>query len=140
MAAPDGVDVPDTPTGEATDISVEMEAPGSPGAYQGYWQMESSNGVHFGERVYVKIVVAQPTPTRDSQSTVPVLIKNETGEALHLTLRGPATYEFTFAPGNRTIQMVPGTYNYEARGCGGATESGTKTISESTADWRWWCG
>lgn len=149
MAAPDAVEVPDTPIGETVDISVDMVAPDSPGTYQGNWQMQGPDGVRFGERVYVKIAVAQPTPTRDapqvtptrdSRPTVSILIKNETGGTLNLTLRGPAFYEFAFPPGNQTVQIVPGTYNYTARGCGGATESGTKTISEGTVDWRWWCG
>lgn len=140
MGAPDGVAVPDTPVGDTADIAVEMRAPDSPGIYQGYWRMESPDGVLFGDRVYVKIAVAEPTPTRDSRPTVSILIKNETGGTLSLTLRGPASYDFTFAPGNHTIHIVPGTYNYTGRGCGGATESGTKTISDSTTDWRWWCG
>ncbi|MFW6136098.1 MAG: NBR1-Ig-like domain-containing protein, partial [Chloroflexota bacterium] len=140
MAAPDGVAVPDTSVGDTADIAVEMRAPDSPGTYQGNWRMESPDGALFGDRVYVKIAVAQPTPTRDSRPTVSILIKNETGGTLSLTLRGPASYDFTFAPGDHTIQIVPGTYNYTGRGCGGATESGTKTISDSTTDWRWWCG
>jgi hypothetical protein len=140
IGAPDTVDVPDTTVGNTADIPVDMVAPNSPGTYQGHWQMQTPDGVLFGDRVYVNIAVAQPTPTRDTRPTVSILIKNETGGTLYLTLRGPAFYNFTFAPGNHTIHLVPGTYNYTARGCGGATESDTKTISESSTDWRWWCG
>jgi hypothetical protein len=67
------------------------------------------------------------------------LIKNETGGTVHLTLEGPESYEFTLPPGDQTIEVIPGTYEYEGRGCGEGIDSGTKTISESTADWRWWC-
>jgi hypothetical protein len=108
--APDGVAVPDTPPGGTADIAVSMQAPTTPGTYKGYWQMETPGGRCFGDRVYVMIVVPQPTPTPDVRPTVSILVINDTGGTLYLTLSGPAEYNFTFTPGNHYIQVVPGEY------------------------------
>ena len=140
MGAPDGVAVPDTPPGGTADIAVPMQAPTIPGTYKGYWQMQTPGGRRFGDRIYVMIVVPQPIPTPDTRPTVSILIINDTGGTLYLTLSGPAEYSFTLAPGNHYIQVMPGEYSYTGRGCGGAPKSGTTTLSEVTADWRWWCG
>lgn len=139
MAAPDGVAVPDTPLGGTADIAVTMQAPNSPGTYKGYWQMQAPGGRRFGDQVFVMIVVPQPTPTPDTRPTVSILVINDTGGTLYLTLSGPAEYSFTLAPGNHYIQVVTGEYSYTGRGCGGATKSGTTTLSDATVDWRWWC-
>lgn len=51
------------PPGQTTDINVNLVAPAQPGTYQGFWQMHDANGVPFGERVWVQIVVpGAPTP------------------------------------------------------------------------------
>jgi hypothetical protein len=65
MSAPDSVDVPDTVLGETTDLSVLMQAPGQPGTYKGYWQMQGPDGRHFGDQAYVLIAVgtAEVAPT-----------------------------------------------------------------------------
>lgn len=62
MGAPDSAPVPDTPIGDTVDISVEMIAPDAPGTYRGYWQMQGPDGDRWGSRVYVEIVVPEPTP------------------------------------------------------------------------------
>ncbi len=80
-----------------------------------------------------------PMPTRDPRPTVGILIRNNTGGTLYLSLSGPATYSFTIAPGSHTISVVSGTYSYTGRGCGGATKSGTYDLSWQTGDWNWWC-
>ena len=46
--------------GETYDMSVPMVAPGSPGSYGGLWQMVNGEGVPFGTRVWVQIVVPEP--------------------------------------------------------------------------------
>lgn len=51
--------------GQTADINVNLIAPSAPGTYQGFWQMNDTNGVPFGERVWVGITVpgvATPTP------------------------------------------------------------------------------
>ncbi|MFC1466472.1 MAG: transporter substrate-binding domain-containing protein, partial [Candidatus Brachytrichaceae bacterium NZ_4S206] len=49
--------------GGTADVNVNLVAPGLPGTYQGFWQMYDANGVPFGARVWVQIVVpGAPTP------------------------------------------------------------------------------
>jgi hypothetical protein len=61
MGAPDGVPVPRTAVGSTADINVPMQAPTIPGTYRGVWRMEGPDGVRFGDRVFVQIVVVAPT-------------------------------------------------------------------------------
>jgi hypothetical protein len=63
MSAPDGIPVPATPLGVTADMSVDMIAPGTPGTYKSHWQMQTADGVRFGDQAYVMIVVSVPTPT-----------------------------------------------------------------------------
>ncbi|MBA7490598.1 hypothetical protein ES702_01136 [subsurface metagenome] len=73
------------------------------------------------------------------QKHIPILIINNTGGNLSLSLSGPANYNFNIPPGQQNIYVIPGTYNYTARGCGGAVESGTENLSRSGHEWKWWC-
>ncbi len=50
--------------GQTIDISVPLTAPQAPGVYQGFWQMSNTEGVRFGQTIWVGIrVPAPPTPT-----------------------------------------------------------------------------
>ena len=40
--------IPDTPSGETLDISIEMTAPGGPGSYSGRWEVRSPGDVSLG--------------------------------------------------------------------------------------------
>ena len=73
------------------------------------------------------------------QKHIPILIINDTGGNLSLSLSGPANYNFNIPPGQQNIYVIPGTYNYTAKGCGGAVESGTENLSKSGHEWKWWC-
>jgi polar amino acid transport system substrate-binding protein len=48
--------------GETVDLQADLAAPGVPGTYQGFWQMNNGNQEYFGETVWVGIQVpgAQP--------------------------------------------------------------------------------
>lgn len=70
---------------------------------------------------------------------VKVVIENDTFGLLTLHLEGPQEYWFHISPGTETVQVVKGTYNFTAWGCGGASKSGTKKIT-SKVNWRFWCG
>jgi hypothetical protein len=50
MLAPDAVPltVGSVPPGSTLDVSVPMEAPGTPGTYKGYWKLRDAGGVLFG--------------------------------------------------------------------------------------------
>ena len=57
MGAPDFVKIStETDPGENIAISVPMKAPATAGTYKGFWQMETHEGVKFGQ-VWVEIVV-----------------------------------------------------------------------------------
>jgi len=73
------------------------------------------------------------------QKHIPILVINDTGGNLSLSLSGPASYNFNISPGQKNIYVIPGTYNYTAKGCGGAVESGTENLSKSGHEWKWWC-
>jgi len=139
LGGPDGVDVPETPLEGTADIAVPLHAPSNPGTYKGYWQMQAPDGSRFGDRAYVMIVVPGAAATPDTRPTVSILVINNTGGNLTLTLDGPARYTLTLAPGNQMIQVVPGEYTYTGRGCGGVRLTGTMTLSDRTKDWTWQC-
>jgi len=49
MLAPDSVALGSSvPPGSTIDVSVPMEAPGTPGTYKGYWKLRDASGVLFG--------------------------------------------------------------------------------------------
>jgi next-to-BRCA1 protein 1 len=79
MGTPGAVAVADTPVGGAADVAVLMVAPDTPGTYRGYWQMQTPDGEFFGERVYVQVVVSEPTPipTAKPKSPKPPSATNE---------------------------------------------------------------
>ena len=73
------------------------------------------------------------------QKHIPILVINDTGGNLSISLSGPANYNFNISPGQKNIYVIPGTYNYTAKGCGGAVETGTENLSSSGHEWKWWC-
>jgi hypothetical protein len=57
--------------GQEIDIPINMQAPGAPGTYIGYWKLRNASGVLFGvepsgSAFWVKIVVVAPTATATS--------------------------------------------------------------------------
>jgi ABC-type amino acid transport substrate-binding protein len=49
--------------GTTDDVYVNLVAPGSPGTYQGFWQMKNASGTAFGEKIYAAVTVpGPPTP------------------------------------------------------------------------------
>jgi hypothetical protein len=72
MSGPDAVEVPETPVGESTEISVELIAPMEEGQHRGHWQVCVNETECFGEKVYVQIISyppPEPTSTPISIST-----------------------------------------------------------------------
>ena len=60
--------VAETGPGESVEVSLDLVAPASRGAYRGDWQMRSDDGVQFGDLVYIQIIVYDPdapVPTPD---------------------------------------------------------------------------
>lgn len=75
--------------------------------------------------------------TAPAGSEIPIIIINDLGATLSLSLSGPASYSFSIPAGRQNIYVIPGTYNYTGR-CSGAVDSGTHDLSESGSEWRWW--
>ncbi len=75
-------------------------------------------------------LAACPKNKKPAGGNADVKIKNDTGGTIWLSLSGPGTYNFSLAPGNSTITVLKGKYNYTVRGCGGASLSGTQGAEE----------
>ena len=73
----------------------------------------------------------------EETATIPILIINDLGATLSLSLSGPASYSLSIPTGRQNINVIPGTYSYTGR-CSGAVDSGTHDLSESGSEWRWW--
>jgi hypothetical protein len=61
MDGSDAVGVPEASPGESVEVSVELVAPSSRGAYRGDWQIHSGSGEPFGSLLYVQIIVTDPS-------------------------------------------------------------------------------
>ena len=48
---------------------VALVAPATPGEYLGRWQARAPDGTHFGDEVFILIIVAEPDPTPTSTVT-----------------------------------------------------------------------
>jgi uncharacterized repeat protein (TIGR01451 family) len=70
MGAPQYVNLPvAVPPSATVDISVPMTAPESGGAKRGYWRMENSAGLKFGDTIWVDIFVPY-TPSPELQAAI----------------------------------------------------------------------
>jgi hypothetical protein len=68
LGGPASVEVSPAAPEANIDISVDLVAPPDPGTYRSNWQLESPDGVRFGNELYIKIVVPEPptaTPTEE---------------------------------------------------------------------------
>jgi hypothetical protein len=81
---------------------------------------------------------AQPLPTIPYNTPEPaceasssITITNSTDGEVVLYLTGPTNFTFYLGAGDTTISVCEGTYDYEATGCGGATNSGSMSSGES---------
>ncbi len=141
MGGPANVSAPSTAPGKTADISVELQAPTTPGSYKGFWQMQMSGGKAFGEQMYVEIVVPAPTPRVCPAKPSRVSIINQLDVAIGLSLSGPQKLNFS-VPAKTTVNycLVPGDYQWEFSAPGYKLGTGTRTL-ESTPDgckcW-WW--
>jgi hypothetical protein len=98
----------------------------------GEWQ--SGEVLVNQKSVLLKILSCQSA----SNGTVKVVIVNDTFGMLTLHLSGPQDYRFYISPGKETVEVVKGTYDYTAYGCGGASKTGTRKIT-TKFNWRFWC-
>lgn len=71
---------PVDPNGEV-EIVMEMQAPAKSGRYVSYWRLSTADGVRFGQRVWVDIIVDTPTEQTNNEEEnkkmeveVPILV------------------------------------------------------------------
>jgi hypothetical protein len=57
--------------GSEVDISANLSAPSTPGAYQGKWQLRDQKGTFFGSAIWVKIVVPSPATNTPKPTLTP---------------------------------------------------------------------
>ncbi|MEA3310388.1 MAG: NBR1-Ig-like domain-containing protein [Chloroflexota bacterium] len=70
LGGPAAVAVPAVAPGANTDIGVDLAAPATPGTYRSTWQLQTAEGVRFGNQIYVQIVVpAAATNTPEPTAT-----------------------------------------------------------------------
>ena len=74
MGGPAAVDVPQVAPGSDTDVGVDLVAPTLPGTYRSTWRLQGPDGVRFGARVYVQIVVPEATVEPTEESALPDLV------------------------------------------------------------------
>jgi hypothetical protein len=66
--------------GEMADVGVSLVAPNAPYNYQGFWQMENSQGQRFGQTVWVGITTTQSGPDASTfQPNGPYCMVSTTG-------------------------------------------------------------
>ena len=68
MGGPVAVDVQAVAPDAEVDIRVDLVAPAPPGTYKSTWQLQTKDGLRFGDRIWVRIITAvtptpSPTPT-----------------------------------------------------------------------------
>merc|ERR1711916_243393 len=70
-------DVVSPAPGETVDVAVDMIAPRAPGRYCSYWRMKAGDGIRFGHRVWVDILVVPETET-ETETEVETETETET--------------------------------------------------------------
>ena len=76
-----------------------------------------------------------PTPTLSCDLSASINIINDTGGQVTLYFTGPAKLTFYVDTGTHQVSICPGTYNYTAYGCGGASISGTAGDGDEIEFW-----
>jgi len=76
-----------------------------------------------------KPTLAPTNPPCSIDSTIE--IDNTTGGTVYIELTGPMKFHFDLATGHTSLNVCSGSYSYFARGCGGATDSGTLGSGEA---------
>lgn len=101
-------------------------------------QGEKKGTVEVNKNDKLLTLAACPKNQKNKSGEVNVKIKNDTGDAVWLTLTGPGTYNLSLPAGRSTITVLRGKYTYTAYGCGGASLSGSKQLG-GNIEWRFWC-
>ena len=104
LGAPDTIPFPgNVAPGQEVDLSINMQAPLTPGAYESYWKFRNASGVIFVVNPYsAKITVVAPTATTaPAPAPVTVTLPYLAGES-GLVLSGGGVNTLTVAAGDST--------------------------------------
>ena len=73
LSAPPSVLAPAAAAGDTVNLSVDFVAPMAPGTYRSEWQLQTPDGIRFGDTIYVQIIVVAPkvTPIPPTRTTGP---------------------------------------------------------------------
>ncbi len=141
IGGPANASVPSTEKGKTADISIELQAPTTPGTYKGSWQLQMSGGKAFGDQMYAVIVVPAPTPRVCPANPSRVSLINKLDVAIGLSLKGPQKLELS-VPAKKTVNycFVPGDYQWEFSAPGYHLETGKRTLESTpnTCKCWWW--
>ncbi len=101
FAGPDSVAIPLTVAPNQTvDVSVTLTAPGSPGEFQSFWQLQAPDGRHFGVGgsangvIWVKIKVIPPLLSTATTTAIPSSIASATGPSTATPAAPAMTVDF----------------------------------------------
>lgn len=62
MGAPASISIPTTAPGATADLTVNITAPSSGGSYTSRWRLRNTQGVYFGDELWINITVPGGTP------------------------------------------------------------------------------
>jgi len=90
MGGPPSVPITMPAEGGEVDVSVQLTAPQEPGTHRSYWRFRTQEGFVFGPRLYVEIVIPEPTavPTTPPPPQPVLAILNAQKDAWLFTLDG----------------------------------------------------
>lgn len=74
MGGPAVLPLPPLEPAETADVTVDLTAPETAGAYAGYWQVRLTDGTLLSTRFFVRIVVPETNPTPTATTIPPPII------------------------------------------------------------------
>jgi hypothetical protein len=69
-------------------------------------------------------------PVASSDATVKLVINNQTGANVYLSLSGTSTYYFTLGGGKTSVEVLKGKYQYRYQSCG-TTQTGMLQVKKA---------
>jgi len=141
MGAPPQVNLPHAvEPGETVDVSVDMQAPASPGTYKGYWKLRSDTGQTFGigdeanEPFWVEIRVVAPsptpTPTPEPPSAVTISIPYDPANSGTIYESGANTIGGSVLAGDTsTNEQARGYFTFDISGVSGTVTKAELSLS-----------
>lgn len=139
MGAPAQVNLPHAvEPDETVDVSVDMQAPSTPGTYKGYWKLRSDTGQSFGigaeaDRpfwVEIEVVAPSPTPTPEPPSAVTISIPYDPANSGTLYQTGEDTIGGSVIAGDTSTNVqARGYFTFDISGVSGTVLQAELTLT-----------